>query len=118
MFAALEAGAAGYLLKDVQPDELVRAIRQTHQGESALHPKVAARLVQHTAQPASFADFTPRERDVLRLLAEGFPNKEIARRLSLSEKTVKTHVSNILQKLGVSDRTQAALLAVRRGLVG
>ncbi|TMD22547.1 MAG: response regulator transcription factor [Chloroflexi bacterium] len=118
LFAALEAGAAGYLLKDVQPDELVRAIRQTHQGESALHPKVAARLVQHTARPASFADFTPRERDVLRLLAEGFPNKEIARRLSLSEKTVKTHVSNILQKLGVSDRTQAALMAVRRGLVG
>ena len=117
VFAALQAGAAGYLLKDVQPDELVRAIRQVHQGESALHPKVAARLVQHTAQPAGFADFTPRERDVLRLLAEGFANKEIARRLSLSEKTVKTHVSNILQKLGVADRTQAALLAVRRGLV-
>jgi NarL family two-component system response regulator LiaR len=117
VFAALQAGAAGYLLKDIQPDELVRAIRQVHQGESALHPKVAARLVQHTAQPAGFADFTPRERDVLRLLAEGFANKEIARRLSLSEKTVKTHVSNILQKLGVADRTQAALLAVRRGLV-
>jgi DNA-binding NarL/FixJ family response regulator len=117
VFAALQAGAAGYLLKDVQPDDLVRAIRQVHQGESALHPKVAARLVQHTAQPAGFADFTPRERDVLRLLAEGFANKEIARRLSLSEKTVKTHVSNILQKLGVADRTQAALLAVRRGLV-
>jgi len=117
VFAALQAGAAGYLLKDVQPDELVRAIRQVHRGESALHPKVAARLVQHTAQPAGFADFTPRERDVLRLLAEGFANKEIARRLSLSEKTVKTHVSNILQKLGVADRTQAALLAVRRGLV-
>ncbi len=117
VFAALQAGAAGYLLKEVQPDELVRAIRQVHQGESALHPKVAARLVQHTAQPAGFADLTPRERDVLRLLAEGFANKEIARRLSLSEKTVKTHVSNILQKLGVADRTQAALLAVRRGLV-
>jgi len=117
VFAALEAGAAGYLLKDVQPDELVRAIRQVRLGEPALHPKVAARLVQHTAQPSSFADFTPRERDVLRLLAEGFANKEIARRLSLSEKTVKTHVSNILQKLGVADRTQAALLAVRRGLV-
>jgi len=117
VFAALEAGAAGYLLKDVQPDELVRAIRQVRRGEPALHPKVAARLVQHTAQPSSFADFTPRERDVLRLLAEGFANKEIARRLSLSEKTVKTHVSNILQKLGVADRTQAALLAVRRGLV-
>ena len=117
VFAALEAGAAGYLLKDVQPDELVRAIRQVRQGEPALHPKVASRLVQHTAQPSSFADFTRRERDVLRLLAEGFSNKEIARRLSLSEKTVKTHVSNILQKLGVADRTQAALLAVRRGLV-
>jgi NarL family two-component system response regulator LiaR len=117
VFAALQAGATGYLLKDVQPDELVRAIRQVHQGESALHPKVAARLVQHTAQPSGFADLTPREREVLRLLAEGFANKEIARRLSLSEKTVKTHVSNILQKLGVADRTQAALLAVRRGLV-
>jgi DNA-binding NarL/FixJ family response regulator len=117
VFAALEAGAAGYLLKDVQPDELVQAIRQVRRGEPALHPKVASRLVQHTAQPSSFADFTRRERDVLRLLAEGFANKEIARRLSLSEKTVKTHVSNILQKLGVSDRTQAALLAVRRGLV-
>ena len=117
VFAALQAGAAGYLLKDVQPDDLVRSIRQVHQGESALHPKVAARLVEHTAQPSGFADFTPRERDVLRLLAEGFANKEIARRLSLSEKTVKTHVSNILQKLGVADRTQAALLAVRRGLV-
>ena len=117
VFAALQAGAAGYLLKDVQPDELVRAIRQVQQGESALHPKVAARLVQHTAQPSGFADFTPRERDVLRLLAEGFANKEIARRLSLSEKTVKTHVSNILQKMGVADRTQAALFAVRRGLV-
>ena len=117
VFSALQAGAAGYLLKDVQPDELVRAIRQVHAGESALHPKVAARLVQHTAQPAGFADFTPRERDVLRLLAEGFANKEIAHRLSLSQKTVKTHVSNILQKLGVADRTQAALFAVRRGLV-
>jgi DNA-binding NarL/FixJ family response regulator len=117
VFAALQAGAAGYLLKDVQPDDLVRAIRQVHQGDSALHPRVAARLVQHTAQPAGFADLTLRERDVLRLLAEGFANKEIARRLSLSEKTVKTHVSNILQKLGVADRTQAALLAVRRGLV-
>src|SRR5439155_800000 len=116
VFAALEAGAAGYLLKDVQPDELVRAIRQTHQGESALHPKVAARLVQHTAQPASFADFTPRERDGLRLLAEGFPNKEIARRLALSEKTVKTHVSNILQKLGVSDLPQAGLGADALGV--
>jgi NarL family two-component system response regulator LiaR len=117
VFAALEAGAAGYLLKDVQPDELVRAIRQVRQGGTALHPKVASRLVQHTAQPSSFTDFTPRERDVLRLLAEGFANKEIAHRLSVSEKTVKTHVSNILQKLGVADRTQAALLAVRRGLV-
>lgn len=117
IFAALEAGASGYLLKDVQPDDLVRAIRQVRKGEPALHPKVASRLVQHTAQPSSFADFTPRQRDVLRLLAEGFANKEIARRLSVSEKTVKTHVSNILQKLGVADRTQAALLAVRRGLV-
>src|SRR5205823_7501036 len=117
VFAALEAGAAGYLLKDVQPDELVRAIRQTHQGESALHPKVAARLVQHTLQPASLAYFTPRELAVLRLLAEALPSKDVARRLLLSAQTVMTHDSIVLQKLGVTDRTQAALLAVRRGLV-
>jgi DNA-binding NarL/FixJ family response regulator len=117
VFAALHAGASGYLLKDIQPEALADAVRQTHQGLQVLHPQVAAHLLRGEADLLSLADFTPRERDVLKLLAEGFANKEIARRLFISEKTVKTHVSNILQKLGVSDRTQAALMAVRRGLV-
>jgi len=117
VFAALQAGASGYLLKDVQPDALAQAIRQVHQGLPALHPQVAARLVHHAMEPAGLADFTVRERDVLKLVAEGFANKEIASRLHISEKTVKTHVSNILQKLGVQDRTQAAVIAVRRRLV-
>ena len=117
VFAALQAGAAGYLLKDLQPEALAEAIRQVDRGLPALHPQVAARLVHHAVEPAGLADFTPRERDVLRLLADGFANKEIARKLGISEKTVKTHVSNILPKLGVQDRTQAALAAVRRGLV-
>ena len=117
VFAALQAGAAGYLLKDVQPEALAEAIRQVDRGLPALHPQVAARLVHHAVEPAGLADLTPREQDVLRLLADGFANKEIARKLGISEKTVKTHVSNILPKLGVADRTQAALAAVRRGLV-
>ena len=117
LFAAMQAGAAGYQLKDVQPDVLAAAIRQVVAGQPALHPKVAARLVTHATEPAGLADFTPRERDVLKLLAAGFANKEIAQRLSISEKTVKTHASSIFQKLGVQDRTQAALAAVRRGLV-
>ncbi len=117
VFAALQAGASGYLLKDVQPDALAQAIRQVHQGLPALHPQVAARLVHHAVEPAGLAAFTVRERDVLKLVAEGFANKEIAGRLHISEKTVKTHVSNILQKLGVQDRTQAAVIAVRRRLV-
>lgn len=117
VFAALHAGASGYLLKDIQPEALADAVRQTHQGLQVLHPQVAAHLLRGEADLPSLANFTPRERDVLKLLAEGFANKEIARRLFISEKTVKTHVSNILQKLGVNDRTQAALMAVRRGLV-
>ncbi len=117
VFAAMQAGAAGYLLKDVQPEELAEAIRKVHQGLPVLHPEVARRLMHHAGGPPQLVDFTARERDVLRLMAEGFANKEIARRLFISEKTVKTHVSHILQKLGVSDRTQAALFAVRHGLV-
>lgn len=117
VFAAIQAGAAGYLLKDVEPDALANAIRDVHAGQAVLHPDAAARLMHRTATPAAGADLTPRERDVLRLLAEGFANKEIAKRLFVSEKTVKTHVSSILQKLGVQDRTQAALVAVRQRLV-
>jgi len=117
VFAAVQAGAAGYLLKDVQPDALTDGIRQVSQGLAVLHPTIAARLMNRTGRPPSLADFTQRERGVLKLLAEGLSTKEIAGRLFISEKTVKTHVSNVLQKLGVADRTQAALLAVRQRLV-
>jgi DNA-binding NarL/FixJ family response regulator len=118
LFAALRAGAAGYLLKDVQPTELVRAIRSAHAGESPLSPAIATRVVEEVSQgPASaHDDLTPRELDVLALIARGRSNKVIARELGVAEKTVKTHVSHILGKLGVSDRTQAALYAVKQGL--
>jgi DNA-binding NarL/FixJ family response regulator len=117
VFNAIQAGAAGYLLKDVAPEDLAQAIRDVHAGQAVLHPEAASRLMHRTAEPAVGADLTPRERDVLRLLAEGFANKEIGRRLFVSEKTVKTHVSSILGKLGVQDRTQAALAAVRLRLL-
>ena len=116
VFGAIQAGAAGYQLKDIQPEALADAIRDVHNGRPALHPEAQTRLMHRTSgRPGS--TLTPRERDVLRLLAEGFANKEIARRLFVSEKTVKTHVSSILQKLGVQDRTQAALAAVRQRLL-
>jgi two-component system, NarL family, response regulator LiaR len=121
LFPAVRAGAAGYLLKDVEPRELVKAIRTVHGGEALLHPAVAARLMDEFAAgraPEPSADgLTDREREVLTLIARGLANKLIARELSISEKTVKAHVSSILGKLGVSDRTQAALYAVRSGLV-
>lgn len=117
VFAAVQAGAAGYLLKDIEPEALAESIRQVHQGLPALHPEAAAHLLQRTAQRGAGDGLTRRELDVLRLLSEGLANKEIAQRLFVSQKTVKTHVSHIFQKLGVSDRTQAALLAVRRKLV-
>ena len=118
LFAALRGGAAGYLLKDVQPADLVRAIRSAHAGESPLSPAIATRVVEEVAQGAVSAhhDLTPRELDVLSLIARGRSNKVIARELGVAEKTVKTHVSHILAKLGVSDRTQAALYAVKQGL--
>jgi two-component system, NarL family, response regulator LiaR len=120
IFAAMQAGAAGYLLKDVDPDALAEAIREVHRGRPVLHPDVAARLMRRVADPAgpATASLTPREREVLRLVVEGYANKQIARRLLITEKTVKTHVSSILQKPGVADRTAAAVLAIRRGLVG
>ena len=117
VFSAIQAGAGGYQLKDIQPEALADAIRDVHAGRPALHAEAQARLMRRATEPAVGSQLTPRERDVLKLLAEGFPNKEIARRLYVSEKTVKTHVSSILQKLGVKDRTQAALAAVRQRLL-
>jgi NarL family two-component system response regulator LiaR len=114
LLPAVRAGAAGYLLKDVEPQQLVDAIRTVHGGGALLHPKVASRLLEEIATDP----LTPREREVLALIGRGMANKVIARELSLSEKTVKAHVSSILAKLGVADRTQAALYAVRAGLAG
>lgn len=119
---AVRAGAAGYLLKDVGPADLVRAIRTVHAGEALLHPAVAARLMEEVAGPRARgaedgAGLTARERDVLTQIARGLSNKRIALELDISESTVKIHVSNVLRKLGVTDRTQAALYAVREGLV-
>jgi len=119
VFPAIQAGAAGYLLKETEPSELVEAIRKVHRGEPILHPSVAARLMQQVvaATPrAHRTDLTARELEVLRLIAAGRSNKEIAHDLAVAEKTVKTHVSNVLSKLGVADRTQAALYAVQHGL--
>lgn len=113
---AVRAGAAGYVYKDVDPPALAAAIRSVHAGHVLLHPDVARLLAAGDAQPAG-THLTAREREVLAEVARGRSNREIARALSVSEKTVKTHVSAILGKLGVQDRTQAALHAVRTGLV-
>jgi DNA-binding NarL/FixJ family response regulator len=111
---ALQAGAAGFLYKDVDPDALVRAIRSVHDGQTVLAPEAAGLVAARPAGAArGIGALTARERDVLELLAAGHSNREIARTLHVSEKTVKTHVSAVLAKLGVADRTQAALLAVR-----
>jgi NarL family two-component system response regulator LiaR len=121
IFPAVRAGAAGYLLKDVEPQELVRAIRAAHEGEALLHPAVAARLMEEFASEhgriAAESSLTDREQEVLELIGRGLPNKLIARELGIAEKTVKTHVSAVLAKLGVTDRTQAALYAMRNGLL-
>lgn len=121
LFAALRAGAAGYLLKDVEPADIVSAIRSAHGGNAPLSPTIATRVVEEIAAgggaPAQVDDLTPRERDVLVLIAKGRSNKVIARELGVAEKTVKTHVSHIFSKLDLTDRTQAAIYAVRHGLV-
>jgi NarL family two-component system response regulator LiaR len=114
---AVRAGAIGYLLKDTQAEELCRAIKAAYAGQVQLSPIAAERLMRELRAPESPEKLTERETDVLRLLAKGKANKEIAWELSISETTVKTHVSNILMKLGVPSRTQAALYAVREGLV-
>jgi two-component system, NarL family, response regulator LiaR len=114
---AVRAGAIGYLLKDTQADELCRAIKAAAAGQVQLSPQAAARLMQEVRVPDIAVELTERELDVLRLVALGKANKEIAYQLNIGETTVKTHVSNILLKLGVASRTQAALYAVRIGLV-
>ncbi|HEU0295232.1 MAG TPA: response regulator transcription factor [Anaerolineales bacterium] len=123
---AIRAGAQGYLLKDIPPNELIQAVREVYLGRVQLHPDVAKKLMSAVAakeepkatHPAttSEAGLTDRERDVLHLIADGMNNREIAEKLVISEKTVKTHVSNILGKLQLDDRTQAAIYALRHGL--
>jgi DNA-binding NarL/FixJ family response regulator len=121
LLPALRAGAAGYLLKNAEPREVVRAVRAASAGEALIDPVVAARLIETLAADGGeepLDRLTPREREVLVLIGRGFPNKLIARELDVSEKTVKTHVGHVLAKLGVTDRTQAAVFAVRAGIVG
>jgi NarL family two-component system response regulator LiaR len=120
IYPAVRAGALSYLLKSVGLEELTEAIRKAARGEAVLHPHVAARLVQelHGASQETrllYAALSEREREVLRLIAEGLPNAQIAERLVISERTVKSHVNNILGKLQVADRTQAAIFAWREG---
>jgi NarL family two-component system response regulator LiaR len=114
---AVRAGAIGYLLKDTQAEALCQAIKAAAAGQVQLTPKAAARLMQAISAPESPEALTERETDVLRLLAQGQSNKQIARRLNNTEQTIKTHVSRILSKLGVQSRTQATLYAIRTGLV-
>jgi NarL family two-component system response regulator LiaR len=120
IFPAIKAGALGYLLKDTDPHELVQAIRQVHQGESSLHPLVARKVLeelsQSSQQPPNTTPLTEREEAVLRLVAQGQSNRQIAEALTIRETTVRTHVSRILSKLHVASRTQAALYALREGL--
>jgi two-component system, NarL family, response regulator LiaR len=119
LFAALRAGAAGFLLKDTEPADLVRAIRTAHAGQAPLSPATATRVLEELSRGGRGRAtdlLTPRELEVLRLIAHGHSNKRIALELGVAEKTVKTHVGHVLAKLDLSDRTQAALYAVREGL--
>jgi len=122
IFPAIKAGAISYLLKDIGPAQLAEAVRAAARGEAVIHPKVAARLMQELrgsrAQSVNpYTELSEREQEVLKLIAEGLSNAEIAEKLVLSEKTVKSHVSNILGKLHLTDRTQAAVFAWREGMV-
>jgi NarL family two-component system response regulator LiaR len=120
VYAAIKAGASGYLLKDSSPQEILTAIRQVYRGEISMNPRIAKKLMrelQRTSElPPSEEPLTVREVEVLKLVAQGFSNREIAERLVISERTVRTHVTNILSKLHLANRTQAALYALREGL--
>jgi DNA-binding NarL/FixJ family response regulator len=115
---ALDAGAIGYLLKDADPDELVRGVRVAAGGESPLAPRAASALVRARTNRGEDPDLSQREREVLMLLGDGLPNKLIARRLGISEKTVKAHITRVFEAIGVTDRTQAALWLQRRRAEG
>jgi DNA-binding NarL/FixJ family response regulator len=117
ILAALDAGAVGYLLKDSEPQEIFQGIRAAARGESPLAPKAASALLEARATARTPSKLTAREREVLVLLASGLANKQIARRLQISEKTVKSHLTKIFDRVGAADRTQAALWAERHGLV-
>lgn len=120
VFPAIKAGASGYLLKDSSPQELIQAIRDVHAGESSLHPKIARKLINEINQPPDLPPteqpLTDRELEVLKLVAQGLANREIADRLVVGERTVRAHVSAILAKLHLANRTQAALYALRKGI--
>jgi DNA-binding NarL/FixJ family response regulator len=116
ILSALDAGAAGYLLKDAEPDELSRAIQAAARGEAPLDPKAARALLSARRAPSAAESLSEREREVLAMVGEGMPNKVIAQRLSISEKTVKAHLTSVFRQIGVTDRTQAALWAQRNGV--
>jgi len=118
IMGAMEAGACGYLLKDVEAGEVAEGIRAAARGESPLDPRAARTILDARSAPDPLSELSNREREVLALLVEGLPNKLIARRLEISEKTVKAHLTQIFRELGVTDRTQAALWAERNGLTG
>ena len=113
---ALDAGAVGYLLKDAEPEEIAKAVRAAARGEAPLDPRAGRALLSARGAGSSLDGLSEREREVLRLVARGLPNKLIARELSISEKTVKTHLTSVFRTIGVTDRTQAALWAERNGL--
>ena len=120
VYAAIKAGALGYLLKDASPQEILAAIREVHRGELSMPPDIAHKLVSELQRasnlPPTEDPLTERELEILKLVAQGLPNLEIAERLVISERTVRTHVSNILGKLHLANRTQVALYALREGL--
>ena len=116
VFAAMQAGARGYLLKDAEPEELAKAVRAAARGESPLDPRAGRALLQARSGGSPLDSLSDREREVLAMVARGLPNKLIARELAISEKTVKTHLTSVFRTIGVSDRTQAALWAERNGL--